>query len=283
MKLARLQAPEGPPFWAVVHPELAKAQRIGAEFLHWAPLVTAGAEASALDLDKHHLPLERLRFLPPLEPTARVMVAGVNYSKHLREFDVAPPTQPFAFLKASRALTGAFEEIAYPARTSKLDHEIELVAVVGSRSLDRAKPFESVLGYTVGNDVSARDLQLEAPKALGMDLLAAKSQDGSTPVGPWIVTRNEFPAGPPQLNMVLRVNDEIRQQASTSQMTWNVGQLLQFIDANTSFGCGDLLFTGSPEGIGHSTGRYLLPGDLVESTIDGIGTMRNRVGARRAS
>lgn len=113
-----------------------------------------------------------------------------------------------------------------------------------------------------------------------MDLLAAKSQDATTPVGPWIVTRDEFPAGSPSLKMTLSVNGQVRQSASSGDMTWGVDELIRFIDARTSFDCGDILFTGSPEGVGQGTGIFLNPGEVMETTIEGIGTLRNLIGPR---
>lgn len=267
-------------FWAKVNADGTLCRPIAGSFEEWAPAVTAGDGESALAFTGDERPLEDLRLLAPMERHARVMVAGVNYTKHLPEFGVSPPSHPFAFLKANRALIGPYDEIRYPPLTAKLDHEVELVAVVGAETVNRDDPLGSVLGYTVGNDVSARDLQGNAPKALGMDLLAAKSQDESTPVGPWIVTRDEFPEGSPSLALTLTVNGEVRQSASSGDMTWGVDELLRFIDERTSFGCGDLLFTGSPEGVGHGTGRYLDPGDVVITRIEGIGALRNVVGPR---
>ena len=96
-------------------------------------------------------------------------------------------------------------------------------------------------------------------------------------MGPWIVTKDEFPAGSPALRLTLKVNGEIRQNGSTSEMTWDVGQLIRFVQRRSSFGCGDILFTGSPAGVGMGTGLFLNPGDVVEATIEGIGTLRNVV------
>ena len=154
------------------------------------------------------------------------------------------------------------------------------MAVIGAVKVDRSDPLSSVLGYTVGNDVSSRDLQRSGPVGVGMDLLAGKSQDATTPVGPWIVTRDEFPPGSPALQMTLTVDGEVRQSASSGDMTWGVDELIRFIDERTSFDCGDLLFTGSPEGVGQGTGKYLKPGEVMETTIEGIGTLRNVIGAR---
>ena len=144
------------------------------------------------------MPLADVVLLPPIDPVNRVVVAGANYTKHLKEdFGLEAPSQPVAFLKAYGALIGANDSIRFPPLTDELDHEVELVAVIGRNEVDPQDPLASVLGYTVGNDVSARDLQRSGPKGIGMDLFAAKSQDRTTGVGPWIVTRDEFPAGSP--------------------------------------------------------------------------------------
>jgi len=281
MRIARAEN-GGAPFWGVVDADASTIRPIVGRFAEWAPAVTRGEGEGALRFDGQSLRLDEVHLLAPIERSARVMVAGVNYTKHLVEFGVAPPSQPFAFLKAYRALIGPYDEVRYPPLTSELDHEVELVAVIGAETVDRDDPLSSVLGYTVGNDVSSRDLQRSGPKGVGMDLLAAKSQDATTPVGPWIVTRDEFPAGSPALKMTLTVNGEVRQSASSGDMTWGVDELIRFIDERTSFDCGDILFTGSPEGVGNGTGIFLNPGEVMEASIEGIGTLRNRIGARRA-
>jgi 2-keto-4-pentenoate hydratase/2-oxohepta-3-ene-1,7-dioic acid hydratase in catechol pathway len=257
---------------------------IEGEFDDWAPRVTSGAGMGALRLSAPGKALSAVRLLPPIEKTKRVVVAGANYAKHLTaDFGMKSHHQPIAFLKAYRALIGANDEMRFPPLTSELDHEVELVAVIGATSVNREDPLRSVLGYTVGNDVSARDLQRSGPPGVGMDLFAAKSQDQTTGLGPWIVTRDEFPAASPKLHMTLKVNGEIRQDGSTAEMTWDVAELVRFVDERSSFECGDVLFTGTPAGTGHGTGRFLAPGDVVEATIEGIGTLRNVVGQKSRS
>ncbi|MNZ18137.1 Ureidoglycolate lyase [compost metagenome] len=278
MKLARCSYHATGSFWAVVDPARNEVHPIEGEFSSWAPAVARGDGISALRLSPVSLSLSAVRLLPPIEPQCRVVVAGANYAKHLADdFGLAAPPQPIAFLKAYGALIGARDPIRYPPLTDELDHEVELVAVIGSADVDLEDPLACVLGYTVGNDVSARDLQRSGPAGIGMDLFAAKSQDRTTGVGPWIVTKDEFPAGSPALRLTLKVNDEIRQDGSTSEMTWDVGQLIRFVQQRSSFGCGDILFTGSPAGVGLGTGRFLNPGDVVEATVEGIGTLRNVV------
>jgi 2-keto-4-pentenoate hydratase/2-oxohepta-3-ene-1,7-dioic acid hydratase in catechol pathway len=281
MKLARCAYLESGPFWAVVDPEQNEATPILGEFSSWAPAVARGAGVSALRFSGPPLQLSKVELLPPIEPVNRVVVAGANYTKHLAEdFGLGAPAQPVAFLKAYGALIGAYDPIRYPPLTDKLDHEVELVAVIGSAEIDLDDPLSCVLGYTVGNDVSARDLQLSGPPGIGMDLFAAKSQDRTTGLGPWIVTRDEFPHRSPILQLTLKVNGETRQNGSTADMTWGVDELISFVQQRSSFACGDVLFTGSPAGVGMGTGVFLNPGDVVEASIEGIGTLRNVVGEK---
>lgn len=278
MKLARCSYHETGAFWAVVDPERDEVHPIEGEFCTWAPAIARGAGISALRISGMTLRLSEVHLLPPVEPVNRVVVAGANYAKHLIEdFGLAAPAQPVAFLKAYGALIGAHDPIRYPPLTEELDHEVELVAVIGSADIDLEAPLNCVLGYTVGNDVSARDLQRSGPAGIGMDLFAAKSQDRSTGVGPWVVTKDEFPEGSPKVRLTLKVNGETRQDGSTAEMTWDVGQLIRFVQQRSSFACGDILFTGSPAGVGMGTGLFLKPGDVVEATIEGIGTLRNVV------
>jgi 2-keto-4-pentenoate hydratase/2-oxohepta-3-ene-1,7-dioic acid hydratase in catechol pathway len=268
-------------FWGVVDLAAGVIRPIAGEFDQWAPRVTAGDGQGALRLSAPPKAIAAIRLLPPIEKTKRVVVAGANYAKHLAsDFGLKSHHQPIAFLKAYGALIGANDEMRYPALTSELDHEVELVAVIGAVAVNRQDPLGSVLGYTVGNDVSARDLQRSGPPGVGMDLFAAKSQDQTTGLGPWIVTRDEFPASSPKLRMTLKVNGETRQDGSTEEMTWDVAELVRFVDERSSFECGDVLFTGTPAGTGHGTGRFLAAGDVVEATIEGIGTLRNVVGQK---
>lgn len=279
MKLARC-TDGGTPFWAVVDPQIDTARPIEGGVAVWGPAVTRGAGEAALTFTGQVRPLSALRLLAPCDNTSKVVIAGANYSKHLVEFGVAAPNQPIAFLKAYGALIGANDPIRYPPLTEQLDYECELVVVIGDEAIDPENPLASVLGYTAGNDVSARDLQRSGPPGIGMDLYAAKSQDKATPVGPWIVTRDEFPTGSPALRLSTTINGEVRQDGTTADMTWDVAELIRFVQPRVSFGVGDLLFTGTPEGVGQGSGRYLNPGDVVEVALEGVGVLRNLVSAK---
>lgn len=276
MRIARCQS-ASEIFWAVVDPARQVVRPLRGALADWAPALTRDRSGTSLVQDGNERPLRDVRLLPPVEKTNKVEVVGANYAKHLDELRLEGSSQPVVFLKAYGALIGAEDPIRHPANTSKLDYEVELVVVVGATPVDRSDPLSSVLGFAVGNDVSARDLQMQGPRSISMDLLGAKSQDRTSGVGPWIVTADEFPAGQPKLRMTLKVNGELRQDGNSGEMTWPVEYLLRFADERASLEPGDILFTGTPEGVGMSSGRYLQLGDLVEAEIEGIGVLRNRV------
>lgn len=276
MRLARCRA-GSVEFWGVLDPTGESIAAIDPPFGDWAPAVCRNPHA----LNGHTrapLPLASVDLLAPLEPGCSVFAGGANYGNHLAELGL-DGARPTVFLKADSSLIGAQSHIQYPAITDCLDYEVELVAVFGSTAFDPDDPWTGVLGYAIGNDVSARDLQF-AKSVTGMDIFSAKSLKSTSPVGPWIVTRDEVGDGKPNLMMTLSVNGELRQHASTGEMAWDVAALLAYVDSRAGVGCGDLLFTGSPAGIGHTTGRYLQPGDIVEAAIDGLGAQRNIVSAR---
>jgi len=284
MKIARcIDVGGGSPFWAWVDLPREQVTPIAGAIGEWAPALTARmaegpVDEKALTLAGPARALSSVRLLPPVEKTNRIVVAGANYQKHLAaDFGLQSHSQPIAFLKNHGAMIGAHDDIRYPPLTKELDHEVELVAVVGAAQVDRNDPLSSVLGYTVGNDVSARDLQRSGPPGVGMDLFAAKSQDRSTGLGPWIVTRDEFPEGSPKRRLTLVVNGETRQDGSTAEMTWDVAFLVKFVDERSAFEAGDVMFTGSPAGTGQGSGKFLKVGDVVEASVEGIGTLRNVV------
>jgi 2-keto-4-pentenoate hydratase/2-oxohepta-3-ene-1,7-dioic acid hydratase in catechol pathway len=275
MKLARC-TDAGEVFWGVVDLDAESIAPISAAFDEWAPVLTCHPDQAGRFIGAARA-LGPVELLAPVDPGREVFAGGANYGKHVAELGLDARSSPTVFGKSIRSLIGARARIEYPVVTGQLDYEIELVAVVGTQVLDRDDPWTSVLGYTVGNDVSARDLQF-AGSVTGMDIFSAKSLKNTSPVGPWIVTREEFGGGAPDLEMTLTVNDETRQEARTGQMVWNVAELLAYVDDRAGVRCGDLLFTGSPAGIGHSSGRYLQPGDRVVGTIERLGSLINEVG-----
>ncbi len=273
MKLARFES-GGAPGWAVVDTQTNSLRAIAGGVWDWGRALAHGEGEGALSFVGSTLLLADVRLLAPFERTSKIIVVGANYRKHLKDFNLAAPVAPHIFMKPSGALIGAREDILYSPLSQKFDFEVELVAVFGEAIPAGGDPYKSILGYTVGNDVSARDLQPGTP-GIGMDLLSAKGLDRTCPLGPWIVTRDEFGDCTPDLSMTTIVNGEVRQNGRSSEMTWNVGELAAFVDARTRFEPGDIMFTGTPEGVGQGDGRFLSDGDLIESTIERIGTLRN--------
>lgn len=278
MRIARV-AVGGEAFWASLEAETYRLRRICAPFAEWAGLSPALA-SEAFELSGERIPLSAAQLLPPLEPGSRVFGVGLNYLSHLKRLGSDAPVHPLAYMKPESALIGANDEINYPPLTTQLDYEVELVAVVGRPLLDEPRASTCLLGYTVGNDVSARD----AGKQIGrLDLLTQKAMDRTTPVGPWIVSADELDVkGQPALTMRLSVNDEPRQHDNTRQMIFGLDELLNYLDARISLRPGDLVFTGSSHGVGLETGRFLQPGDVVEAQITGIGWLRNTVAVPRS-
>ncbi len=212
------------------------------------------------------LPLEKVHLLPPVLP-GKIICIGRNYVAHAREHQAEVPEVPLIFLKPPSAVIGAGDQIILPPQSQQVEHEGELVVVIGKRgrwiSTDQA--LEYVLGYTVGNDVTARDLQNRDSQ-----WTRSKGFDTFCPLGPWIET--EF--DPADTLITCHVNGEMRQMASTRDMIFNVRQLISFTSSIMTLEPGDILMTGTPAGVGP-----LKDGDTVEVTIEGLGTLRNPVRA----
>jgi len=213
------------------------------------------------------LPLAEVKLLAPAQPT-KILCIGRNYVEHARERNVEVPTIPLVFLKPPSSILDPGGTILLPPQSSQVEHEAELVVVIGKRGRDitpeQAK--SHVFGYTVGNDVTARDLQ----KSDGQ-WTRGKGFDTFCPFGPWIET--EF--DPSDALVTCKVNRQPRQMASTRDMVFSVNQLIAFISSVMTLEPGDLLFTGTPAGVGP-----LLPGDTVEVEVEGLGKLVNTVQAR---
>lgn len=279
MKLAFAEDGAGQRFWVLVDPLSGVALRVRAPFELWAPYAAAGG-ADALDLAPVPLHWSDLRARAPVNPGARVFGVGLNYLTHLTRLGrkEAPP-HTIAYIKPDSAIVHPDEEIQYPAITAQLDYEVELVAVVAQPLGDAPRASACLLGYTIGNDISARD----AGKQLGsLDLFTQKALDRTAPIGPWIATLDELGGpGQPELDISLSINGELRQSDNSRQMIFPLDELLNYLDARVELRPGDLVFTGSTCGVGLEDGRFLQPGDSIEAAIGGIGVLRNRVGAQR--
>ena len=213
--------------------------------------------------------------LAPVAP-GKVVAIGLNYLDHIRESGLEPPKQPLVFAKFPSSVVGPGDEIRLPLElTQRVDWEVELAVVIGRRAVKVAPEdaLSYVFGYTVANDVSARDLQFADGQ-----WVRGKSLDTFCPLGPVVVTANDIP-DPQALRLVCRVNGEAVQDATTDLMVFGVAELISHCSHGFTLEPGDVLLTGTPWGCGEfmDPKRSLAPGDVVECEIDGIGTLRNPV------
>ncbi len=218
----------------------------------------------------HLVDLSDVTLLAPCEPRSIVCV-GKNYAKHIAEMATGKadlPTEPGLFLKGLNTLSGPGDDIPIPSWTREVHHEGELAVVISRtmRDVSAADALDHVLGYTIANDVTARDAQRS-----DLQWVRAKSSDGFCPVGPWLETDLD----PADLRIQTRVNGELRQDGHTGDLIFSVPEILAYISRFLTLEPGDLVLTGTPDGVGP-----LVPGDLVEVSIDAIGSLRNPVIAR---
>ena len=228
-------------------------------------------------------PLDSVRWHAPIpRPSKNVFCLGRNYVAHAEEAarargqEVKIPTIPVIFTKAPTSVTGPFDDITVDRSvTQQVDWEVELGAVIGKtgRNISKADALQHVFGYTVINDLSARDLQQQH-----MQWFKGKSLDGFCPMGPFIVTADEF--GDPQSKQLqLRVNGTVKQDASTAKMIFAVDAIIEWLSKGLTLEAGDVIATGTPEGVGmgRTPQEFLLDGDVLETEVEGIGTLRNTI------
>jgi 2-keto-4-pentenoate hydratase/2-oxohepta-3-ene-1,7-dioic acid hydratase in catechol pathway len=209
-------------------------------------------------------PLADVRLLAPSEPT-KILCVGRNYVEHAKELGNEVPKIPLIFMKPPSSIIANGDTIILPPQSTQVEHEAELVVVIGKRGrhITPENARKHILGYTIGNDVTARDLQ----KSDGQ-WTRAKGFDTFCPFGPWIDT--EF--DPADSVVTCRVNGQMRQMASTRDMVFNVGVLISYISSVMTLDSGDLIFTGTPSGVGQ-----LKDGDEVSVEIEGLGEIKNKV------
>ena len=225
------------------------------------------------------LALDAVRLLAPVERPGKYLAIGMNYAKHLEEADrlgVKRAAHQTWFNKQTTCISGPYDEIE-PGVTEKLDYEVELAAVIGRRAkgVSEADALDHVFGYLVANDVSARDWQFHTPT-----FTMGKSFDTHGPIGPWIVTADEVP-DPQALDLRCYVNGELRQSSNTGGMIHSLRQQIAYLSAAFTLEPGDLIATGTPEGVGvgMEPQQFLKSGDVVRCEIDGVGAIENRVAA----
>jgi 2-keto-4-pentenoate hydratase/2-oxohepta-3-ene-1,7-dioic acid hydratase in catechol pathway len=235
-------------------------------------------------------PVNWKQILAPVRPAA-IYCAGANYGDHVREMNAAqgrgpepdPHTlglKPWHFIKSSHSVTGPGAAVKIPAASKRLDWEVELAAVIGKTAKDvpEADALKYVAGYTVGNDLSARDFGFRPPvpptSPFYSDWLAHKSFDGSCPLGPWIVPASDV-ANPQTLGIRLWVNGTLKQDSNTSEMIFTLAEQIAQISLRITLHPGDVILTGTPAGVGAGRNEFLKPGDSVELWCEGVGTLKH--------
>ncbi len=216
---------------------------------------------------------------PPVPNPSKIICVGTNYAEHIAEMKGVVPDYPVLFAKFNNALIGPEDSIYKTDQTEKLDYEAELGVVIGQKAsnVKQEDVFEYIAGYTIANDISARDLQKRT-----LQWLQGKSLDHTTPIGPYIVTVDDIP-NPNQLNIKSYVNGEMRQSSNTKHQIFNIPHIVSFISELITLEPGDIILTGTPDGVGMGMNppTYLKLGDKVRVEIEGIGMMENEVVAPR--
>ncbi len=213
--------------------------------------------------------------LAPLRP-GKIVGVGLNYRDHLEEIGAAPPQAPFLFAKFPSSVIGPGEPVVIDVGiTDRVDWEGELAVVVGRtmRNVTVEEAADCVFGYTIANDISARDIQFDRK-----ELIRGKNLDTFCPLGPCVVTADEL-QDPMSLQIVTRLNGETVQSSTTAEMLFSIGELLEFCSRSFTLEPGDLVLTGTPSGCGEyrRPKRWLRPGDALDVEIEGIGTLHSPV------
>ena len=219
--------------------------------------------------------LSYFKFLPPIPNPSKIICLAFNYKDHAKEQNLIPPDEPAIIIKPRTTLNGATSDIICPSFVSKLDYEIELALIIGRdcKNISEKEAKDAIFGYMVLNDASARDIQ-----AKDKQFTRAKGIDTFAPCGPWITTADEIP-NPQDLKMVTRVNGQIRQNSSTSNMHLKVHSIVSLLSKAMTLEKGDIISTGTPAGVmlNKPDAVFLKDGDKIEMEIEGLGQLQNTV------
>jgi 2-keto-4-pentenoate hydratase/2-oxohepta-3-ene-1,7-dioic acid hydratase in catechol pathway len=263
MRIARYVADGGDPAFGIV-----ELEQDGAGHPASIAAITGDPLAGPVNYTGQRLLLDDVRLVSPVIPRSKVIGIGRNYAAHAAELNNPVPDAPLLFIKPNTAVIGPGEPIVYPPETENLHFEGELAVVIGRicRRVPRDRAADVIFGYTVGNDVTARDLQ----KSDGQ-WARAKGFDSFCPLGPWIVTHLSLDEAS-DLQVTTTVNGELKQDGRTSDMVQGIAELVEYVSGFTTLLPGDVILTGTPAGVGP-----LQPGDSVSVTVEGIGTLTNPV------
>jgi 2-keto-4-pentenoate hydratase/2-oxohepta-3-ene-1,7-dioic acid hydratase in catechol pathway len=240
------------------------------------------------------MPLAQAKLLAPIPVPGTIYCAGANYADHAAEMarrrGHEPPPDPHSiglrswhFIKASRCVIGPDETVHLPKTSKKVDWEAELAVVIGRKAKDvpEREALAYVAGYTIANDLSARDLsrreQLPETSSFKNDWVAQKCFDGACPLGPWITPASAI-RNPHDLAIKLSINGDVKQDSNTGQMIFSIEEQIADLSARMTLWPGDIILTGTPAGVGVARGEFLKPGDVIGIEIAGIGKLVNKVG-----
>lgn len=256
-------------------PDMLTLIELGPEGINQAQIVVDNADKI--------IPMDSVRLMAPIPvPRRNVMCLGLNYAEHAAEHYSASgqktelPEFPLIFTKATTCINGPYDDIPFdPDVSGEYDWEVELAVIIGQegKNIDREQAMDFVFGYTVLNDVSARDLQRRHKQ-----FFKGKSLDGACPMGPWILTADEV-NDPQQLRVSCWVNDVLKQDSTTSLMIFDVSVTIEHLSRGMTLLPGDIIATGTPSGVGFARQppEFLTDGDVVVCEVEGIGKIRNRV------
>ena len=230
-----------------------------------------------LDLtDRPKVNIADYRLGSPVARPTKAICVGLNYAKHAKEAGAEPPQEPVIFMKAPDTVVGGFDDIVIPPNSVKTDYEVELCVVIGKDALyleSPAKAKEHILGYTISQDISERHWQIERSG----QWMKGKSFPSFNPIGPWIVTADDF--NPHDVRLWTTVDGEKRQDSRTSDLIFGIDHCIWYISQFMELKAGDIVNTGTPEGVGmgFKPEKYLTAGQVVETGIDGLGTIKSNV------
>ena len=277
MKLASYAVDGRKAFGAVIEDAVVTLnERLGGRYDGLRQALAACALADLKKAAEAATPDHRLvdvRLLPPIPDPEKILCAGINYRSHAAETGRDLPKQPSMFIRLANTLTGHEGELIRPSVSQSFDFEGELALVIGraGRHIPVEQALDHVAGYTCFVDGSVRDYQK-------ISVSSGKNFPGTGPLGPWIVTTDEIP-DPKRLTLVTRLNGQEVQRSGTDLLIYSVPQIIAFCSQFTPLAPGDVIATGTPEGVGHRRNPplWMKPGDVLEVEISGIGTLRNRV------
>lgn len=238
-----------------------------------AGMAQAATAVASADAATHGQPLEEVTLLPPVVRPGKVIALGRNYAAHAKEGGAEPPEYPMLFHKTATSLIGHGGTVRIPAGTDRVDYEAELAVIIGKvcKNVEEADAFDYIAGYTVANDITARDWQ-----RLTTQFTAGKMVDTFGPLGPALVTKDEAP-DPANMSVKSILNGQMMQDGNTKMMIFSVPFIVSYISKISTLEPGDVILTGTPEGVGYARKPpiYMKDGDVITIEVEGLGTLTN--------